>query len=313
MPSIHARRARRVGGLLFVVVAVVAIVGVRQKVLTDRAAENGNSHASSGTRAGDRPTVTPQQSLAALLDNKMPVRLLRLVAYDPVTEAQLSISHLKSLGRPGQKFTFVGDYDELRGATVVDTISRLGGSIKPGQHVSAIIFSAGERPLYPANARGLLQVIQVVEQSLAAGDGANNILRADLAKRLSPEALAALDNHDVAAGHWANYRPFYHAYEQAVAQLREDDPMALKYIGNIDHDWHPLGYAQAIGRLSGKVPDLSVELDGKMLPVLHFGARVFLVANAELADLKGQCLIDFDDPTKQRIPELDMIAAEGSP
>jgi hypothetical protein len=308
MPSIHAGRARRIGGLLFVVVAFTAIVAVRQKVLTDRAADNGESQAGSGELDGGRPTVTPQQSLAALVDNKMPARLLRLVAYDPVNEAQLSIGHLKSLGRPGQKFTFVGDYDELRGATVVDTIYRLGGSIKPGQHVSAIIFPAGERPLYPANARGLLQVIQVVEQSLAAAGDATNIAKADLAKRLSPEALAALDNHDVAAGRWEKYRPFYREYEQAVAQLRADDPMALKYIGNIDRDWHPLGYAQAMGKQSGTAPDLSVELDGTTLPVPHFGARVFLVVNAELADLTGQCLIDFDDPARQRVPELDMLS-----
>jgi hypothetical protein len=287
---------------LLLAVAITAIVGVRYFILSDRYPIDASAAAVSKVTAKDS-VPTDSAWLQALLDNQRPKRLLRMIAYDPATQQQLSIAQLKTLGRPDQPFTFVGDYDELRTYTVAEAVYKVGGNLDRGQHVSAIVFPAGDRPLYAASARGVLQVIATVEKSL--DEKAADFVPADLSKRLPSPALAALADVSQSAGRWANYRQYYRDYAQAVAEIREAHCTVLNYIGSIDRDWHPLGYAQAIGREQPRTSKLYADLDGQQMPVPDFGARVFLVANAALADLSGQCLIDFDEPGKQRIPDLD--------
>jgi hypothetical protein len=71
----------------------------------------------------------------------------------------LSIGHLTRLGKLPQRFTFVADYEELEGYSVNEAVRKLGGQIADSNHVSAIVFPR-KSEIYPANARGLLQVIQ---------------------------------------------------------------------------------------------------------------------------------------------------------
>ncbi|HVU87951.1 MAG TPA: hypothetical protein VHD36_11570 [Pirellulales bacterium] len=295
---------RRIIALLLLAAAVTTIVAIRHFVIGGRVS-GGNAGSQSEQDHARHRRPTARESFAALLANEQPRRLLRMVAYDPTTQAQLSIAQLKSLGKPGQQFTFVGDYDELRGCTVAEAIYKLGGNLDPGQHVSVIIFPAGERPLFAASARGLLQVIARVEKFLEDAARGPNFLPANLDERLSEPARAALDDTSPTAGTWKSYQRFYHEYATAVAEIRAARCSVLDHIGSIDADWHPLGYAQAIGAPYGDAPTLALDLDGKSLPVPDFGARVFLVANAALAELTGQCLLDITDPGRERLPDLD--------
>jgi hypothetical protein len=306
METLHSPRlkVRRIAGVLLLAAAITTIVAIRQFVIGARVSSENTVGQSEQDRAS-HPRPTARESFAALLANERPRRLLRMVAYDPTTQPYLSIAQLKTLGKPGQQFTFVGDYDELRGCTVAEAIYKLGGNLDPGQHVSVIIFPSGERPLFAASARGVLQVIARVEKSLGDSTTAPDFVPTDLDSRLSAAARAALDDTSPAAGAWQSYHPYYHEYATAIDEIRAAHCSVLDQIGSIDRDWHPLGYAQAIGAPYGDAPTLAVDLDGKTLPVPEFGARVFLVANAGLDELTGQCLIDVTDPGRERLPNLE--------
>jgi hypothetical protein len=296
---------RRIAGVFLLAAAITTIVAIRHHVIGGRAPSDNTTWQSEHNRAR-RPRPTARESFAALLANEQPRRLLRMVPYDPATQSQLSIAQLKTLGKQGQQFTFVGDYDELRGCTVAEAIYKLGGNLDPGQHVSVIIFPADGRPLFAASARGVLQVIAQVEKSLGDQACGSDFVPADLDRRLSAAALSALDDTSPAAGTWQSYHPYYKEYATAVAEIRAAHCSVLDCLGSIDRDWHPLGYAQSIGAPYGDAPTLAVNWDGETLSVPEFGARVFLVANTTLADLTGQCLIDVTDPGRERLPDLEL-------
>ena len=154
-------------------------------------------------------------------------------------------------------------------------------------------------------ARGVLEVITAVEKTLDAAALGPDFVPTDLQKRLPSPALAALDDTSNDAGRWINYRRYYRDYARTVAEIRPAHCTVLDRIGSIDADWHPLGYCAGARTAAARGAGLFVELEGERMPVPDFGARVFLVANAPLAELTGQCLIDFDDPARQRIPDLD--------
>src|SRR3979490_213583 len=69
-----------------------------------------------------------------------------------------------ALGPIKQKFSFVASYDELKGHTVKEALEMIGANYIDGYYVSAVIFPL-RTDIYPANARGVLQVISSVEGS----------------------------------------------------------------------------------------------------------------------------------------------------
>lgn len=106
------------------------------------------------------------QAWADLESNRPAGHLIRLIAYDPQKEPGLAIDRLERLGPPDQLYSFVASYEEMAGYTATGTEER--PPIERGQHVSAIIFPRRSE-LYPANARGLLQIIRAVEQEKRRG------------------------------------------------------------------------------------------------------------------------------------------------
>ena len=88
--------------------------------------------------------------------------VVRLISFKQNLEPELGIDRLSRLGPPKQLFSFVGSYDELVGYSVKEALEATGVKYTNGDRVSAIIFPL-HADLFPANARGLLQVIQQVE------------------------------------------------------------------------------------------------------------------------------------------------------
>jgi hypothetical protein len=106
--------------------------------------------------------VTTEQAIKSLYQNSKVNWAVRLIPYDPETSPELSISRLTRLGKPDQLYTFVGDYNELRGNTAERALEKLGGAMGKNICISAIIFPLSGS-IYPANARGLLQVINEID------------------------------------------------------------------------------------------------------------------------------------------------------
>jgi hypothetical protein len=118
----------------------------------------------------------------------------------------LEIGRLSFLGPPTQEFTWVGNYEELRGYSAGEAARMAGLVTGPRKHVSAIIFElVGE--LYPASARGLLQIINSVEKEHHE-ELANN-LALDLQKELNPEELENLNDKIIHSYAWDNYKNYY--------------------------------------------------------------------------------------------------------
>ena len=89
----------------------------------------------SPVRVGETPNlVSPSQSFKDLLTNARVERLIRLVVRKP-NELQSG-----SLGKDGQAYTLVADYDEMRGRTAAEAARLLGATVEVGDRVSAIIF-----------------------------------------------------------------------------------------------------------------------------------------------------------------------------
>lgn len=126
------------------------------------------------------PKISQDIAYKNLQDNSEVTWLIRLIPYDPNVHNELSIGNLKKLGPPSVRFTFVGPYQELKGYTVAEAVRRLtGSSPDPDMRVSAIIFHLNRKKvrLFPANARGLLQVVKFLEDDVS--DNINNKLITD--------------------------------------------------------------------------------------------------------------------------------------
>jgi hypothetical protein len=142
-------------------------------------------------------------------------------------------------------FTFVADYEEMRGRNVTEAARLMGTTLEHGQKVSAIIFPRKGRKIIPVNARGLLQAIAEVESTLPT-----DAVKLEVSQKLSADALAALELDDqkqpISAWAWENYREFYPEYCKLVQRLRckgSSQSAARAKLGEINDDWHPLGFS----------------------------------------------------------------------
>lgn len=243
--------------------------------------------------------------------------LIRLIPFDPDTQPTLSIAHLTQLGPPEQKFTFVAAYDELVGYGVDEAVRMIGGVYYSGERVSAIIFPVAGRQLFPANARGLLQVIKNLESD-AHTQIATPFLRG---MNLSDD-----ENTDLSRANalnywrWDNYFSYYPHYCQMAQTFRCGlTYSAHNYLSGPNIDWHPLGMAQkdtsrdpcdhpepnycAVSD-SNSAPNSWKSMKAKFLS--GFGSRVFLIQNLTLESIKDRVLIDFGEPEKQYIPDIGL-------
>jgi len=256
------------------------------------------------------PRVSKEEAFKRLADNEKTGWLIRLISFDPKREPQLAIDQLRTLGSEAQKYAFVAPYDELRGVSVKDSVARVGGNYSEGRHVSAIIFplqTGDDRDvLYPANARGLLQVVGAVEDQLSEGKF--------LLKNI--EALERNEHEDMKETHiwswrFSQYKDKYKKYCRLAQTFRCDRTYtARSFIGDLNQDWHPLGLSQAVegNPCALMAPDYCASDDWETLKksaYQKFGSRVFLFRNRELKDLPGRIMIDFTKGSEV-IPDIGL-------
>jgi len=235
--------------------------------------------------------------------------LVRLIPFDPKKHPELAIGRLNRLGPPEQRYTFVAPYEELVGYNVDSAIQMTGGTYVSGQRVSAIIFPVAGHQIYPANARGLLQIIRKVEQ-ISELKIEKPLLKG--AQTLSADDMADLENVDALAyWRWENYKARFPRYCELAQKFRcNPSYSARRYIGGLNIDWHPLGLAQKdAGTDSCQIPpqtycSISDWSAARGLLLKNFGSRAFLIENLELNEISNRVLIDFVNPPHQVIPDI---------
>jgi hypothetical protein len=236
--------------------------------------------------------------------------LIRLILYD-VASPDLAIDRFQTLGPKDQRFTFVADYDEVRGMTAAEAARNLGlaTNLPSNKRISAIIFPREERQIIPVNARGLLQVINAIQKSSQTGR------QFKIESQISQKGLEALSDRSIESWSWPQYKQYYSEYCTTADNFRCDDAephySAKDYMGNLSRDWNPLGFSAKNHEANPCSPetiktDCAVEdIDKKKRDLLGhdvFGARVFLIENEEIKSLDGRIMIDFDKPTEETIP-----------
>lgn len=264
--------------------------------------------------------VSASKSFTRLLANDRVDWLVRLIVYGKDESGLLEIQNLKTLGRPGQYFTFVADYQELRGRRVTEAARLMGTTLEHAQKVSVIIFPRNDRKIIPVNARGLLQAIEEVESTMPA-----DAIRLEVRRGLGNKALNALKlderKQSISSWAWENYKEFYPDYCKLVEQFRckEGSQYAARAkLGELNDDWHPLGFSCQKPLFANPCNPVSIE---KICEVRStdelwrlvgdsYGVRVFFIRNEDLDTLDGRMLIDFDDPDEESIPILSLSQKE---
>lgn len=112
-------------------------------------------------------TESTDEIFHRLINNTRVRYVVRLISYAPGDQNALGIDKIAKLGPSRQQYSFVGDYEELKGRTVADALDMVGTGYNGSDHVTAIIFPLHVN-IFPANARGLLQVISNVEGHIDA-------------------------------------------------------------------------------------------------------------------------------------------------
>jgi hypothetical protein len=140
--------------------------------------------------------------------------LVRLIPYAPKDNPDLAIGRLKQLGPPNQAYTFVAAYDELVGYSVEDAVRMVGGAYNSEQRVSAIIFPLAQPQrlkLYPANARGLLQVIKLIEAN-TSNQIDKRLLDGGALDSTEVDDLSPREGEPLVDWRWQNYSSKYPHY-----------------------------------------------------------------------------------------------------
>lgn len=256
--------------------------------------------------------MSAAQAWADLESNAPVGHLIRLVAYDPQTEPGLAIDRLARLGPPDQLYSFVASYEEMAGYTARQALEKNGLRLREGQHVSAVIFPR-RTELYPANARGLLQIIRAVEQEKGEALGERFL---EGANALTEAETKDLQSTDIASYRVSDFRNLYPRYCELARRFNCGPAPypASRFIGSLYHDWHPLGFSQIDPPHDPCTLPVAnycafgdwTKMRAEFLP--RFGSRAFLMRNLEIAKIPGRILIDFDRPDRQIIPYIGASA-----
>lgn len=255
------------------------------------------------------PKMSPDQAFKNLEDNIEVKRVVRLIAYDPGEEPGLALDRLTKLGPSDQLYSFVASYDELVGYKVADALAKVGQSKKNIKRVSAIIFPLNTA-LFPANSRGLLQVIKEIED--------RRDIQTQLTKKLldGTNALNTEELRDLAITSIPSYKldrfsdkyPHYCGLTYEFA-CKNSTYSAHAFVGSISHDWHPLGFSQNPNEDRCDLPAAKyceyTNWDVARQEYRNkFGTRAFLIRNLEINKIPGRVMIDFDRPYDQVLPDV---------
>ncbi|MDE5446524.1 hypothetical protein GWG65_35215 [Bradyrhizobium sp. CSA207] len=255
------------------------------------------------------PKMSTDGAFKNLQENTEVKKVIRLISYDPGEEPGLALDRLTKLGPSDQLYSFVASYDELVGYKVADALAKVGQSKKNIKRVSAIIFPLNIS-LFPANSRGLLQVVKEIED--------RREIQTQLSKKLldGTNALNSEELRDLAVTSIPSYKlesfldkyPHYCALTYELA-CKSSTYSALAFVGSISHDWHPLGFSQnpRVDRCdlpSAKYCEYTNWDAAGQEYRNKFGARAFLIRNLEINKIPGRVMIDFDRPYDQVIPDI---------
>jgi hypothetical protein len=249
--------------------------------------------------------ISAAESFKRLRDNTRVRYLIRIITYDyQLSRDTLSVGKLTDLGPPGEEFVFVGDYEELRNYTVQQAIYKLGNTYSGLKHLRAtvIIFPLDNRMLYPANARGLMQVVQIVDtKHQKKKEPAYNPFEFTAADSSS------LSNTQLESYAWKNMQENFTHYADMSATFKKNNYGAAQYIGKIADDWKPEGYAKVEGLSPSDLDAPDFELQGvnnQDHKLTHYGARVFLIENLHISDVRNVILCGFSDLENDHIPDI---------
>ncbi|HMN72072.1 MAG TPA: hypothetical protein PKA55_09430 [Rhodoblastus sp.] len=261
-----------------------------------------------------------QTSLDRLKRNDRVEWLIRLIAYDPTKDAQknsLAIGKLKSLGPEEVEYTFVAPYDELKGYPVGEALRKSGSQVPAINNfrVSGIIFPVTDR-IYPANARGLMQIIKSVEDTHP--EIKNKLIDNQYFSQSEIDDLTPSPDREApntgrgtyAFEAWgSNYKKYCRISHKFRCDNSKENSQKKSYISRITTDWHPVGASihheprASICDTGDSYCDkdnwnkIEKDISDK------FGVRIFLIKNTKLDDLDRRYLIDFGDEN-QLIPEI---------
>jgi hypothetical protein len=247
-----------------------------------------------------------EDAFSNLIQNKRVRYAIRLITYNPSDlKPTPSIDRLQQLGPPKQKYSFVADYEELKGYTVKEALDLFGIGYISGYHVSAIIFPV-HVDLYPANARGLLQVVSKVEEDV---DPNNRIMGPG---KLNQAELDEFEDIDIPSYRIENFKTIFPRYCELAKTFFCGRYPAKELIGGLYRDWHPLGFSQK----NPPARPCAVPTDrfcafsdwdtARQELKARFGVRAFLIENLEINKIPGRMLFNFQDPLRDRIPELGL-------
>jgi hypothetical protein len=261
--------------------------------------------------------VAAKDALSRLGGNERTRWAIRLIPYSHEKEGYLSIDAVQTLGAPSLQYVFVGSYDDLKGYKVSDAVKMVGGDLEDDadQRVTAIIFRVKTNHIYPANARGLVQVLRKIEVSKLNANDKNVESFAELIHSDSDIFNDLKEEGSIKSWSWPIYRQFFPVYCRIAKDFQCNTKAyysAHKYISEVNSDWSPFGYARLEKKKTCGRPyeecaaaysnsdwiDVSKELKS------DFGARIFLVDNFRISDLSAKYLISFDKPKSQVIPEI---------
>jgi hypothetical protein len=241
-----------------------------------------------------------------LVENKRVRYAIRLITYHPSDpNSILSIDKLQQLGPPKQKYSFVADYEELKGYTVKEALDLFGIGYVSGYHVSAIIFPL-HVDLYPANARALLQVVSKVEDTFEPSE---KFLGPG---KLNQDELDEFGDIDIPSYRIENFKTYFPHYCDLAKSFFCGRYAAKELIGGLYRDWHPLGFSQK----DPPARPCAVPTDrfcafsdwdtARQQFKKRFGVRAFLIENLQINTIPGRMLFNFQDPLRDRIPELGL-------
>jgi hypothetical protein len=253
------------------------------------------------------PQMSKNRAFDNLEKNQEVKYVVRLISFNPAEEPDLEIDRLTHLGPPDQMYTFVASHDELVGHTVKTAYEKVGLRYVDGHHVSAIIFPL-RTSLFPANARGLLQVVRDVEirKSIEQKDKFFQGLNS-----LNDGENADLDITTIESYRIDNFKSKYYRYCEVAKRFNCEAPhVARKFIGGLYRDWHPLGFSQTNPPQNpcnipvDKYCEFSDWKATRSALYEKFGSRSFLIRNLQIDRIFGRMLIDFDKPETQVIPSM---------
>lgn len=252
--------------------------------------------------------IERNQAFENLKQNSRVSWLIRLIVFDPQASPYLEVGKFEKLGPPANKYTFVASYEELRGYHVSDAVRMTGGIMRSRQHVSVVIFPRPDM-VYPANARGLLQVIDEIERG--ADSGITNSFNVKEALNADEQDnLLGQESTNIGSWSWPSYGVYYKHYCDLTFKFRQGNYDAKRMVGDVNKDWNPLGFSRkdtetlSPNHPASSVCDIKDWNDATTQYGDAFGARAFLVKNDDLISIPKRILFDFEDPDREIIPDI---------